>query len=269
MINVSIVVHNTPEQQLEKAINCLQDSGVDKIFIIDNSGHQRLKEVSDKFNKTEYLKVENRGFGAGHNIALKKSIEQQADYHLVMNADVYWKGNIIQSIFQYMEENPDVGLISPKTYYPTGELQYTCRMLPTPQDLFLKRFLPSIVTKKRMRNYLLKDLDHNKEINCPYLLGSFMFFRITALKEIGLFDERFFMYPEDIDITRRMHEKYKTIYWPGVSIIHEHQQASKKNLKMFWIHSINMIKYFNKWGWMKDSKRKVYNNKLLIDNFRK
>ena len=151
----------------------------------------------------------------------------------------------------------------PKVMYPDGDLQYTCRMLPTPLDLFAKRFLPPSLTKKRMERYLLASHNHDMPINCPYLLGSFLLFRNKALRECGLFDERFFMYPEDIDITRRIHEKWKTVYWPGVSIIHEHAAASRKSRRMLWIHISNMIKYFNKWGWFFDKKRRRFNSRLL------
>lgn len=263
MNSASIVVHKTPIQQLTVALECLEKSSVDIIYVIDNSPDDRLKDVAKNFLKVKYLKVINNGFGAGHNVAIKESYKNGAKYHLVMNADVWWENNIIESLVNYMDKNHEVGLISPKTYYPNGNLQYTCRMLPNPLDLFFKRFLPGKIAEKRMRKYLLKDFDHNSILNCPYLLGSFMFYRMDALKECGLFDERFFMYPEDIDITRRIHEKWKTLYLPEVSIIHEHQQASRKSLKMFWIHFSNMIKYFNKWGWFFDKKRHIYNKELI------
>lgn len=263
MITASIVVHKSPVKQIKKALECLNDSSVDRIFIIDNSPSNVLKEIVEVFPKVEYSHVENKGFGAGHNIAIQKSWDLGATYHLVMNADLWWEGDVIRKMKEYMDNNIKVGMMAPKTYYPNGELQYTCRMLPTPGDMFLRGFLPEKWSRKKMRKYLLEDFDHGSELNCPYLLGSFMFFRNEALKEIGKFDERFFMYPEDIDITRRIHENWKTLYWPGVSIIHEHQQASKKSFKMFWIHFSNMVKYFNKWGWIFDAKRKSFNNDLL------
>lgn len=262
MVSVSIVIHKTPEEQIQKALQCLFNSSVDLIYVIDNSPSDNLRSLFNNKEKVIYHHVENKGFGAGHNIAIKEAIKSGSNFHLVMNADVYWEGDIIGKITDYMLLNPKVGLISPKTYYPNGEIQYTCRMLPSPIDLFLKRFLPKKISAKRMKEYLLKDHDHDKVLNCPYLLGSFMFFRTEALKEIGLFDERFFMYPEDIDITRRIHEFWDTLFWPKVSIVHEHQQASKKSFKMFNIHFINMIKYFNKWGWFIDNKRKLYNNRI-------
>lgn len=263
MVTASIVVHKSPDSQLRKALECLSASSIELIYVIDNSPEDVLRNVAESFDNVSYQHVENKGFGAGHNIAIRESVKKGADFHLVLNADVWWEGDIVESLCCYMKENPDVGLVSPKTYYPDGSLQYTCRMLPTPVDLFFKRFLPSKLTKKRMKRYLLEYHDHEKSINCPYLLGSFMFFRVKDLKETGLFDERFFMYPEDIDITRRIHERSRTMYYPGVSIVHEHQQASKKNWKMFRIHFVNMVKYFNKWGWFYDSKRKRFNRQVL------
>ena len=90
-----------------------------------------------------------------------------------------------------------------------------------------------------------------------------MFLRTKALKDVGLFDERFFMYPEDIDLTRRIHRKYRTVFYPEVSIVHHHAQSSYVNFRMLMIHSWNLIKYFNKWGWIVDNERHVVN--LRID----
>lgn len=90
-----------------------------------------------------------------------------------------------------------------------------------------------------------------------------MFFRTECFKKMGLFDERFFMYPEDIDITRRMHKHYRTMFWPEVTIVHAHRAASYKSLRMLMIHSYNMIKYFNKWGWIFDRERTEWNRNIL------
>jgi hypothetical protein len=90
-----------------------------------------------------------------------------------------------------------------------------------------------------------------------------MLLRTEALEKVGLFDERFFMYPEDIDLTRRIHRHYATCFYPDVSVIHAHTQGSYKNRKLLWIHLINMAKYFNKWGWLCDSERRKINAETL------
>lgn len=263
MLTVSIVTHNTPSEQLHKAMECLLRSNPDRIYVIDNSPEDSLRHTLPQCSRIVYRHVENRGFGAGHNIAIKEAIAENPDgYHLVMNADVCWEGEILRPLTNYMGRNPDVGMVMPKVFYPDGALQYTCRMLPTPLDLFAKRFLPKSMTERHMNRYLLAGHDHDKELNCPYLLGSFLLFRNKALLDCGLFDERFFMYPEDIDITRRIHMKWRTMYWPGVSIIHDHAAASRKSRKMLRIHLSNMIRYFNKWGWLFDPGRRRLNNQL-------
>lgn len=264
ILTVSIVVHNTPVRQLQKALSCILRSDVSRVYIIDNSPSDSLRPEVAIDPRIIYRYVDNRGFGAGHNIAIREVIKDFPDScHLVMNADVCWEGDILATLIEYMERNEDVGIVMPKVFYPDGALQYTCRMLPTPLDLFAKRFLPKSVTERRMERYLLAEHDHDKPLNCPYLLGSFLLFRNRALLDCGLFDERFFMYPEDIDITRRIHERWRTMYWPGVSIIHEHAAASRKNKKMLKIHISNMIRYFNKWGWLSDPGRRRLNRKLL------
>ena len=79
--------------------------------------------------------------------------------------------------------------------------------------LFFRRFLPKKMIGKIDDRYLLKFNDHMQAINIPYHQGSFMFFRTECFSKVGLFDEHFFMYLEDIDITRRMHKYYRTMYW--------------------------------------------------------
>lgn len=258
----SIVTHKTPHRQLEKCLACLEKSSVDHVYIVDNSPDESLRAISEAFG-AEYLHVENHGFGTGHNIAIRKAIEKGADYHAVLNADVWWSEDVFGILTAYMEANPDVGMSAPRILYPDGMLQYSCRLLPTPFDLIAKRFFPERVVRKRLRRYLLTEADHKKILNPSYLTGCFLLFRIKALEKEGLFDERFFMYPEDIDITRRIHEHWKTIYYPYAKVTHAHEAASYRKGKFLRIHIINMIRYFNKWGWFFDCKRKTANKRMI------
>lgn len=100
----------------------------------------------------------------------------------------------------YMEANEDVGQIMPKVFYPDGRLQYLCKMVPTPMDLIFKRFLPGRLTRKRLRKFQLQFTGYDKPMNVPYLSGCFMFFRMSALQEIGLFDERFLCTPRTLTL---------------------------------------------------------------------
>lgn len=263
MITASIVTFHTAHKDLSRLIECVNKAPIDVLYIIDNSSNDELREFVEYNDRVHYIHSVNLGYGAGHNVAIKKSIECGAKYHVVLNPDIYWDGDVIGELATYMDLNPDVGQVMPKVFYPDGRLQYLCKMSPTPADLIFKRFLPDGLTRKRLEKFELRASGYDKEINVPYLSGCFMFFRVNVLEDVGSFDERFFMYPEDIDITRRIHAKYRTMFYPGVSIVHAHAAASKTNRRMLKIHIINMIKYFNKWGWIFDKERREFNKRLL------
>lgn len=236
-----------------------------KLFLIDNSPTDRLKYTLESFIKDERVEYHfnnaNPGFGAGHNLALKKAV-QLSRYHLVLNPDVSFDKEVLTTLVAYMERNVNVGLVTPKIFYPNGELQYACKLLPTPADLIFRRFLPPIFSARRNEKFEMHDSGYNSEMEVPYLSGCFMFLRTSVIQKIGFFDERFFMYPEDIDLTRRIHMVFKTMYYPNVHIIHQHGKESYRSLKMLVIHVVNMIRYFNKWGWFFDKDREKINKRI-------
>lgn len=265
MVNISIVTYNTSVVELDKCLSSLTSNKILNIYIVDNSNQEYIRSYCDNKEKVVYIPSTNVGYGSANNIAMRKSIDTNVKYHLVLNSDVYFTPNIIDEIVDYMDANEDIGQLIPNTIYPNGDIQYVCRTLPTPLDLLFRRFLPSILYKKRDIRHCLMSFNHKSIINVANHQGSFMFFRVDALKRIGLFDERYFMYAEDVDITRRMHKLYKTIFWPNVTIVHAHRAASYKSFKMMLIHSVNICRYFNKWGWLFDGERKKWNEALFVE----
>jgi len=215
----------------------------------------------------EYLKADkNLGFGKAHNMAMRKTLDH-AKYHLVLNPDIYFGSNVLETLFDYMEQHPDVGQVMPKVHYPDGEIQRLCKLSPAPADLAFRRFLPWIPgAKKRNSQYELIESGYDKIMNVPFLSGCFMLFRTKALKNVGLFDERIFMYLEDADITRRMHRKYKTIFMPDVTVFHHYAKGSYKSLKLMAYNIHGAIIYFNKYGWLFDSERSKV-NRATIDSY--
>lgn len=261
-VTASIVAHRTDAAELRRCAECvLRCPALVRLSIIDNSPDDRLHGCIDDA-RVSYRHVENRGYGAGHNIAMRRALAEGVDCHLVLNADTCWQGDVITPMAIYMAAHPDVGMMMPKVYYPDGALQLTARRLPTPADLLAKRFLPASLKRRRMARYLLERADHDRIIDSPYLPGSFLLLRREALKAEGLFDERFFMYPEDIDLTRRLHRRWRTLHYPAVSIEHRHAAASRHSLRMLAIHAVNMARYFGKWGWLHDPERRAMNRKL-------
>lgn len=264
-LTISIVLYNTPSDHIKKVIESLGlYKGNSYLFLVDNSPTDILRRESCDKLSFEYIHLPgNPGFGAGHNVAIRKASRIGSEFHLVLNADVHFDNDVISSMLVYLAKNPKIGLMMPKVVSSDGSLQRLCKLVPTPADLFLRRFAGNALKKFNNRRFELHDSGYDKVMFVPYLSGCFMLLRQSALKEIGLFDERFFMYPEDIDLTRRMAEHYETIFFPGVVVTHEHGAASYKSFKMLAIHIFNLVKYFNKWGWFKDSSRDALNKKTL------
>ena len=201
----------------------------------------------------------NPGFGAGHNLAMLEAV-QSSHYHLVLNPDVEFDPAILQRMFQHMEENPSVGMISPKILYPSGEVQHLCKLLPTPADVFLRRVLGNTDwVKRRNMQYEMRKSGYDQKMNVPCLSGCFMMIRSSVLKEVGVFDERFFMYFEDVDLGRRIHQHYVTLFFPGCIVIHHYQKGSYFQINLLRTHIRSAIAYFGKWGWVFDAERDSIN----------
>ena len=278
MITASIVTYNNNLLDLEGILRSLLISPVQKLWIIDHSDAfdrvegelQEYKRRDDEYLKhegrgfqLEYIREVNKGYGCGHNVALRKAMDEGSQYHLVVNPDVWFGAEVIPALWRLMEEDENIAQVMPKVLFLNGSVQCLAKLLPTPLDLFCRFFLPGKLISKRNERFELRHSGYDKEMNVPFLSGCFMFFRMSALKSEGIFDERFFMYMEDVDITRRLHTKYKTLFFPSVSIYHRFSRLSYHKWQLSVAHMISVVKYFNKWGWIYDKGRRRFNKKLL------
>lgn len=253
MITASIVTYNNNPIVLEEAIKSfLNYSPATQLYLIDNSPMDNLRTLANNSKITYIHLPENIGFGAAHNIAIKKSILDNNKYHLILNPDIYFKCEELEKMIDFMNSNEDFGQLMPKVTFPNGELQYLCKRNPTFFDLFARRFLPNFAKKlfkAKMDYYEYKDHDYNDIIyNIPYLSGCFMLFRNSVLKNNNiLFDENIFMYIEDADITRRVLQVSKTVYYPPAHIFHHYGKGSYKKLELMKYNIKSALYYFKKW----------------------
>ncbi len=264
-LSVSIVLFNTDLNEILNVLSTLLVSKLNlKIYLVDNSPTDKIKDGIPIHEKIEYIHTgKNLGFGAGHNVAIKKAINN-SEFHLVLNADVDFNAAILNEMYAYMKEHQETGLMAPKIFNPDGTIQYSAKLLPTPANLIVRRFIPIKALQNKLDNrYEFRYSNFDSIFEVPYVMGCFMFINCKVLQKVGGFDERFFMYPEDIDLTRRIHQLTKTIYYPHVSITHSHGKGSYKSSKLLYYHITSMIKYFNKWGWFFDKERKEVNRKTI------
>lgn len=247
-ISLSIVTYNNEaiiEKTIEILISHLENKLSYVLFVIDNnSKDDTVKKVqSCNGNIVLIRNNKNLGFGAGHNIILDKI---DSKYHIVINPDITIVNDVISEMYEYMENNKEIGLLTPLVKHPDGDIQYLCKRNPTVTDLFIRLVLPNNF-KKRQDYFTMKETGYDKPFEVEYATGCFMFFRTEIFKQLKGFDEYIFLYLEDADITRRVNQISKTIFYPYNYVIHDWQRGAHKNLKLMWINVKSAIWYFWKW----------------------
>lgn len=268
-LSVSIVVYQTEPALLEAALGSIAASPISKrVFVVDNSTDTALKQIADRFDAVYLHSGRNLGFGRGHNLALQ-TVASQSKYHLILNPDVSFDSSVLPEIYSVMEANPDIGWIMPRVLYPDGSQQHLCKRLPTPWDLFSRRFFPvrpGSLIEKHQNRFRCHDLDLSRPRTIPNLSGCFAFVRTALLQQIGGFDQRFFLYLEDTDLVRRVGELAQTVYYPYVSVYHVRGRGSYRELRLLGHHLRSAFQYFSKWGWFVDAKRTSVNESLAHDD---
>ena len=256
----SIVLYKHSYLDLKPTLDSLLATpSLSKVILVDNDESTWAKSFSH--SKVVYVKSEgNFGFGYGHNYAIKR-FAQDADFFLVCNPDISFDMRQFEQLIEFAASRPE-GLFLPRIVYANGENQYGARLLPSPLNLFARRFSPKYA-ETLDHSFLLKDFNLSKAIFAPYLHGCFMLFRSEALIALGGFDERFFMYMEDVDISRRCADNFGNVYYPFVQVVHAHEQGSYKNPILLKAHLKSAWQYFWKWGWCYDSGRRRMNSRCF------
>ena len=275
MLSVSIVLFRHCQQDMQDLLAVLGASAVvEKVWLIDNGGSQWAGAyATESAGRFAYIDVgSNAGFGKAHNLVLKQ-LPASVSHHVFCNPDISVTEEALNALARLMQTT-NAALIMPNVVYPDGRRQELCKLLPTPLNLFARRFLPKLGNWLD-RRYLLRDADYSRPFFAPSLSGCFMVCRVDALQAVGGFDERYFMYMEDIDLSRRLADYGMSrgaagaMYMPQITIVHAFQKGSYKHAVLFKHHVRSAIKYFNKWGWWFDAGRRRLNRKCLRDLPRK
>jgi GT2 family glycosyltransferase len=261
MIDLSIVIVSyNVKLYLEQALRSI-DKALDNIrsevFVVDNgSGDGSADLVRKKFPKVRLIcNQENVGFAKANNQVLKLA---RGNAVCLINPDTLVREDTFHSCLNYLKRHPDVGVVGCKILNPDGTLQLPCRRsFPTPWVALTKVIgLSSLFPKSRLfGRYNLTFLDPDETSEVEAISGSFMMVRKETIDQVGLLDERFFLYGEDLDWCYRIWQgKWKIVYFPETQIIHykgrSAEEAPFDNLKTFY-HAMRLFvqKHFRK-GWV-------------------
>ncbi len=210
-----------------------------KLFIFDNNSTDNTKSEMKNLDQN-VLFIENGknlGFGKAHNLAIPLI---ESKYHAIVNPDIILNDDSLSKIIEYMENNPDVVLAVPKILFPDGTEQKLPKLKPKLIYLLARR---TPFFKSKAKEYTMEDIKITEPFEIDQCTGCFMVIKTDVFKALGGFDERFFMYMEDADLTLRAKEYGKTMYLPQFSVIHEWERSSSKSLKYLMIHINSMIKF--------------------------
>ncbi len=265
LVNVSLVFFDNFDKgkietsKLEILKNLLRvlnrDINIHKILIIDNSPLEILPKYLCSLSKVNYIfAYDNLGFSKAHNLSRKYLLDEK--YHLIINPDIIIEDeNLITKLVNYLNQNDDTAMIQPLIIgYPDKKIQFLCKRNPTLVIQILRGFFNNLTNKfKFLRNYNfwyeMRDLAYKKEVvESTYLSGAFMFCRTSILNKINWFDERFFMYLEDADLTRRLSKCGKCVHHPLFTVRHVWARGSHKSIFLKLIAIVSYFKYSQKWG---------------------
>jgi GT2 family glycosyltransferase len=253
-LTYSVVLYNNRNNQVDALCqNILQTVPANveyELYFVNNSpGNLDLRDcLQSLLEKHEHVQViqavANRGFGAGHNLVINRV---NSDYHIIVNPDVIIPdATQIATMIDYMQTS-DVVLLCPRITDSNGRIQKLVKRTPTVFDMGI-RFLGPRFFPKRQRYFTFDDM-YEEIHESDNLSGAFMIFRTAELQSIGGFDERYFLYMEDADISRSMASLGKTIYFPDAHIFHEWQRGNHKSIRGIKTMIVSMYLYFQKWGW--------------------
>ncbi len=229
-----VIVNYNVKYFLEQCLHSVQNgcNGIEvEIFVVDNdSVDGSVKMVKDKFPDIHLIEnKENKGFSSANNQAIRRS---KGEYVLLLNPDTIVEDDTLRKVVDFMDQHPDAGGLGVKMLDGKGKfLPESKRGLPYPSVAFFKVFgLSSLFPKSKLfSTYHLGYLDKDETHVVDVLAGAFMLVRKKVLDKIGLLDEEFFMYGEDIDLSFRITKAgYKNYYYPGTRIIHYKGESTKK-----------------------------------------
>lgn len=257
-VSVGIVTYNSA-QVIERTLTSLAEAYSGELaieFLVRDNGSSDgtpalLTRLESQIANLRILPGgQNLGYGRGHNDILKQAA---GDVYVVCNPDIVVDHRFFLQSVAFLTSHPDAGLMSPRMTFADGTLQHSNRQHPTLLDLALRRFLPGPMRapfKRRLAHYEMANHGYDSSYDVPFCSGALMVCRAQALRAVGGFDDRYFLYFEDADLSRELQGAgWRTVFYPDVSVVHGWQRSAHKSWRMMIILIRSAIRYFNKWGW--------------------
>lgn len=258
-LSASIVVYNGAEEAINAAASVLcntQKYPLD-LYLVDNaspdgSGAVLEQALADKvFPVGERQTVQiirrqvNGGFGTGHNTVLPLL---HSDYHFILNPDILLRSDVLSGMADWLQQHPDAVMARPGLAFPDGTPQQLPLQKCSAMALIYRQLPQLTFLKKYNDRYVMEGADLSQPTEIQFCTGSFSCLRTAVLQQIGGFDEGYFMYVEDADLTQKALQQGKVYLLPQFTATHVWHRAPHTDLSHFAMQMKSMLRYFKKWG---------------------
>lgn len=222
---------------------------VKRVIIVDHSAPTSVPPIESNLS-FQTVAQPNRGYAAGLNRGLRE-IREQEGFALLCNPDVRLisPDNLSKALI-FMSENPDVICLAPSLLDAEGTRAFSCRQFYSPATIIASRIAKfGKAPPKLLREHLYLDKDNGIPREVDWVSGAAMLVRLPVVPEEVFFDERFFLYFEDVDFCAQVWKKgYKVIYYPQPTFVHTANLSSRHRLRYVFIHIWSLIKFIHKYN---------------------
>ena len=257
-LSIVIVNYNTCERLRDCLRSIFASQGIRSpdVWIVDNASSDGSADMARaEFSQAHVVVNEkNLGFAAANNVALRRC---KADYALLLNPDTVLPPTALAEAMRFLETHPDAAVVGPKLVRPDGSLDLACRRsFPTPEVSFYRMVGLSALfpQSRRFGRYNMTFLDPDESAEVDSVVGAFMMVRGEILRQVGLLDEQFFMYAEDLDWCKRIKEavnprtgnRWQVWYYPAIKVLHVKRAASKGSARAQRAFNETMLQFYRK-----------------------
>lgn len=248
------VAYHPSMAEIEKLRACLSELSPEIGYAVVVNDHKPGECVEMLRDKAQHFLIneDNPGYGRAVN-RLVRQLPEIPPFLGFLNTDLSWSKGTFERISTWLQNHPDICLAVPQIVDENGQPQRLCKRNPTVLGLMSRRFIPERLKPSWLRSYdqkyVMADHDYSQIFDVPYLSGCCMLVRSDPFRTLGGFDDRYFLYLEDADLTRTLSKLGRCVHLPIASVVHGWGRGNYRDIRLAIVNLMSAWRYFQKWGW--------------------
>ena len=253
-----IVAYHPSKNEIDRLYRCLANLPISIGYAVVVNDHRPGEPVDQLAAGADYFLVnsDNPGYGRSVNRLYRCLLDRAGiapPYIGVLNTDLFWEDGTFSKLLSWLQAHHGVSLAVPQIQGPDGEVHLLCKLNPNLLALISRRFLSDKMKpgwlKSHDRSYTMCDQNYSQVFDVPYLSGCCMLVKSSSFEAVGGFDERYFLYLEDADLTRMLSSEGRCVHLPIASVVHFWGRGNYRSWRLLFVNIISAWRYFRKWGW--------------------